>query len=64
MHKERESISLMQKKEKWKHMRQKTLMKGLMKQYFINARCIKPRRASKLGRIFKVIALNNSFHIM
>jgi hypothetical protein len=47
MHKEKESISLMQKKEKWKHMRQKTIMK----QYFINARCIRPRRAYKLGRI-------------
>jgi hypothetical protein len=64
MHKERESISLMQKKEKWKHMKQKTTMKGLMKQYFINAKCIRPRRAYKLGRILKAIALNNSFHIM
>jgi len=60
MHKERESISLMQKKDKWKHRKQKTIMK----QYFINARCIRPRRAYKLGRILKVIALNNSFHIM
>jgi hypothetical protein len=60
MHKERESISLMQKKDKWKHMKQKTIMK----QYFINARCIRPRRAYNLGRILKAIALNNSFHIM
>jgi hypothetical protein len=44
MHKEKESISLMQKKEKWKDMRQKTIMKGLMKQYFIDARCIRPKR--------------------
>jgi hypothetical protein len=60
MHKERESISLMQKKEKWKHMRQKTIMKGLMKQYFINARCIRPRRTYKLGSFFKAITLDNS----
>jgi hypothetical protein len=54
----------MQKKEKWKHMRQKTIMKGLMKQYFMNARCIRPRRAYKLGIILKAIIFNNSFHIM
>lgn len=41
-------------------MRQKTIMKGLMKQYFINARCIRPRRTYKLGRILKAITLNNS----
>jgi len=52
-------ISLMQKKEKWKHLRQKTIMKDLMKQYFINARCIRPRRTYKLGRILKAIAFKN-----
>jgi hypothetical protein len=60
MHKERESISLVEKKEKWKHMRQKTIMK----QYFINARCRRPRKAHKLGTILKAIALNISFHIL
>jgi hypothetical protein len=60
MHKERDSISLMQKKKKWKHMRQKTIMKSLMKQYFINARCIRPRKTYKLERILKVVAITNS----
>ncbi len=38
--------------------------KGLMKQYFVNAKCIRPTRAYKLGIFFKAIAFNNSFYIM